>query len=49
MEKFFTVKEVAKVLRVTERTIFNYLKFGKLKAKKMGKWRIRESELKKFI
>lgn len=49
MEKFLTVKEFAKVLRVTERTVFNYLKSGQLKAKKVGKWRIKESELKRFI
>jgi excisionase family DNA binding protein len=49
MEKLLTLKETAKILRVSERTIMRYLKSGKLKASKLGQWRIQESDLKKFL
>ncbi|MFA5348983.1 MAG: helix-turn-helix domain-containing protein [Candidatus Paceibacterota bacterium] len=49
MEKIMTLKEAAKILRVSERTIMRYLKSGKLKASKVGRWRIRESNLEDFL
>ena len=49
MEKLFTLKETAQILRVSERTIMRYLKSGKLKASKLGQWRIKESDLEKFL
>lgn len=49
MEKLFTLKETAKILRVSERTIMRYLKSGKLKASKVGKWRIKQSDLNIFL
>lgn len=49
MEKLLTIKEVAKILRVSERTIFRYIKSGKLKASKIGHWRISEKDLESFI
>ena len=49
MEKLLTLKEIAKILRVSERTIMRYLKSGKLKACKLGQWRIKESDLEKFL
>ena len=49
MEKLFTLKETAKILRVSERTILRYLKSGKLKASKVGQWRIKQSDLNKFL
>ena len=49
MDKLFTLKETAKILRVSERTIMRYLKSGKLKASKVGQWRIKESDLEKFL
>ena len=49
MEKLLTLKETAKILRVSERTIMRYLKSGKLKASKVGRWRIKESDLEKFL
>ena len=49
MDKLLTLKETAKILRVSERTIMRYLKSGKLKASKAGQWRIGESNLKKFL
>jgi excisionase family DNA binding protein len=48
--KLYTITEVAKTLRLTNRTVWNYVKAGKLKAKKVGgKWIISEEDLKKFI
>lgn len=53
IEHFYTVREVAKVLRVSERTIFRYMQPGakqKINAFKIGKsWRISETELNRFI
>lgn len=47
--KLLTTKEVAEMLRVSKRTIFRYIKDGKLKAKKIGQWRIKKEDLDKFI
>ncbi|GAI24866.1 unnamed protein product [marine sediment metagenome] len=49
MEKLLTLKETAKILRVSERTIMRYLKSGKLKASKVGQWRIKENDLEKSV
>ena len=49
MEKLFTLKETAKILRVSERTILRYLKSGKLKASKLGQWRIKQSDLDELL
>ena len=49
VEKFLTVQEVAKKLRVSERTITRYIKSGKLRASKLGQWRIQESDLQLFF
>ncbi len=49
MEKLFTLKETAKILRVSERTILRYLKSGKLKASKLGQWRISQDNIDKFL
>lgn len=48
-DKFLTVKEVAKFLRVSERSIFRYISNGRLKAVKVGYWRIAKSDLDNFI
>ena len=48
--KVYTVDEVCDILSVTQRTMYNYIGAGKLKAFKMGKyWRIREEDLRAFI
>ncbi len=49
MDKLLTLKETAKILRVSTRTTLRYLKAGKLKASKVGKWRIKESDLDVFL
>lgn len=49
MDKLLTLKETAKILRVSERTIMRYLKSGKLKGSKLGQWRIEQSDLEDFL
>lgn len=48
-EKLLTTKEVAKHLRVSERSVFRYIHSGKLKATKIGYWRISVNDLEKFL
>lgn len=48
--KVYTLDEVAEILKVTKRTLYNYVKAGKLPAVKMGKyWRVSEESLQAFI
>lgn len=48
--KLYTIAEVAEILKVTERTVYNYVKSGSIPAAKIGKhWRIKEADLKAFI
>ena len=48
--KFYTLTEVAEKLQVTRRTLYNYIKDGKLKANKVvSKWIVTEEQLKDFI
>jgi len=49
MDKLLTLKETAKILRVSERTIMRYLKSGKLKASKLGQWRISQKDIDEFL
>lgn len=49
VEKFLTVQEVAKKLRVSERSVMRYIKAKKLVASKMGQWRIKEGDLQLFF
>ena len=46
----YTPEEVANILKVTRRTVYNYIKNGDLKAVKMGKYlRISGTNLQDFI
>ncbi len=47
--KLLTVNEVAKVLRVSPRTVQNKIHSNKLKASFNGKWLIQESELNNYL
>lgn len=47
--QLLTTNQVAEILQVTKRTIFRYIKNGKLKAVKIGQWRIKKEDLDKFI
>ena len=48
--KVYTLEQVSEILIVTKRTLYNYIKAGKLNAVKIGKyWRVTEDNLKDFI
>ncbi len=49
IEKLFTIEEVAKILRVHTRTVTRYIEAGKLRASKIGVWRIKQSDLNAFL
>ncbi len=49
MGKILTVKEAAKQLRVSQRSVMRYIKAKKLRASKLGQWRIKESDLNRFF
>jgi len=49
MDKLLTIREVAKILRVSERSVNRYIEAGKLQASKIGQWRIRQSDLDEFL
>jgi len=48
-KEFYTIEEVAKLLRVSKKTIYRYIKDLKLKAIKTGKYLIKKSDLVEFI
>lgn len=41
MEKFYTVKEVARMLNRSPKTIYGYAYKGKLRVRKIGGWLVR--------
>lgn len=46
----YTVEEIKEILKVTQRTLYNYIKSGNLKAVKIGKyWRIKQADLEEFL
>lgn len=48
--RVYTLDEVADILQLTKRTLYNYVKEGKLHAVKIGKyWRVPEESLQAFI
>jgi len=47
--KIYTIQEVAKVLKCSERQIFRYLKRGKLGGSKQGKWRFTDEDVRAFL
>lgn len=48
--KAYTLEEVADMLKVTKRTLYNHIKSGKLKAVKMGKyWRVTAESLQELL
>ena len=48
--KVYTLDEIAAILHVTRRTVYTYVKEGKLKAVKVGKyWRVTEKNLEDFL
>jgi excisionase family DNA binding protein len=48
--KMYDVKEIAKMLSVTERTVVKYLLTRKLQGQKVGgKWYVSEENMKRFL
>lgn len=49
-DKLYTVKELQKYLRLSEKTVLLMLNSGQLKGFKAGgKWRVTQTELNKFM
>lgn len=49
MNHLLTIKEVAKYLKVSKRSILRYIDKGRLKASKIGQWRIKRVDLEEFL
>ncbi len=49
MQKLYTVQEVSNILKVSKKTIYRMIKSGKLKAVKVGQWRIKQEDLDKLL
>lgn len=48
--KTYTLNEVAAILHITTRTLYSYIKDGKIKAVKIGRsWRVTEDALNKLL
>ena len=48
--KVYTIDELENLLHVTKRSLYSYIKSGKLKAVKLGKsWRVTEKALEEFL
>lgn len=47
--KIYTISEVSKLLKCSERQIFRYLKKGKLKGSLQGKWRFTDEDVRDFL
>jgi len=48
-DKLLTIKEVAEILRVSERSVMRYIESKRLIASKIGQWRISQTDLDSFI
>lgn len=48
--KLYTLKEIEDILKVTQRTLYRYIKEGNLQAVKVGReWRVTHEALQAFI
>lgn len=48
--KYYNTEEVAEILGVSVRSIYNYIDEGKLKAYKVGwGWRFKETDIDNFV
>lgn len=48
--KVYTLEELTGILKVTRRSIYNYVKAGQLKAVKIGReWRVTQKALDDFL
>src|SRR5947207_252764 len=48
-KKYLTIKDVAKALDISERSVNRYIESKKLKATKIGAWRVMKKDLEDFI
>jgi len=49
LDRLYTLKEVEEFLKVSRRTVYRYIKSGKLKAVKVnGRWRVPREELERI-
>lgn len=49
-EQYYTIEEVAKILKVAYLTVYRWIQFGKLVAYKAGKqYRIKQADLDGFV
>ncbi|HBI25828.1 TPA: excisionase [Candidatus Wolfebacteria bacterium] len=46
---YFTAKEAADILHVSERTIMRYIKTKRLLATKIGQWRIKKADIDRLV
>lgn len=50
MQEYFTPDEISQKLKINVRTVYRWIREGKLKAIKIGHfWRIAESELRSLL
>lgn len=49
LKDYFTAKQTASILHVSERTIMRYIKAKRLKATKIGQWRIKKADIDRFV
>lgn len=49
MIKTYTLQDLEKMLKVSERTLFRYLDKGWLKGSLRGKWRFTDDDIRKFL
>ena len=48
--KLYTLEEVAELLHVTRRTLYTYIKAGRIQAVKIGRtWRVTDEALREFV
>jgi putative molybdopterin biosynthesis protein len=48
--RIYTLQEAQAILKVSRRSLYNFIKVGKLKASKVGReWRVSHEELKMLI
>ena len=47
--KLYKLKDISEILRVTPRTVINYIQSGKLKGTKIGGgWRVKDEDFQSF-
>lgn len=50
MDNYYTPQEIAEKLKIDTRTLYRWIREGRLKAVKIGHfWRISESELRRIL